>query len=378
MTNDDAAPGPDASPAARDASPDDAVVRATPADHPPGEEDTDDDLLDRLSGLWPTVIPRPTKTQLLALVLITLLSLGPVLALFTIINADVEPVVTLTDEGSAPTGGAHVAVTATNIGATAGELRIRVLVEPDPATLVNGRPARELTLTVNDARGDSTKILPAGQPIVPAEFTLALTDGSVRQFPFDAYTAPLFVLLTAEQDGEAVIVPMALELRSAVDGFALTTTMPADAEPTDAAVREATFDARRATTTVVYVVWIMILMYGLAISGVLLLWAVVIRRLEVPIWAFGLFVGVLFALPPLRLALPGNPPLGVLVDYVSFYWAVTIVGITLLWLVAVGIRQHRATAEQRAQARTEIDQQLDARSTAEHPAVRVGDEPPTR
>ena len=154
--------------------------------------------------------------------------------------------------------------------------------------------------------------------------------------------------------------------------------MPADAEPTDAAVREATFDARRATTTVVYVVWIMILMYGLAISGVLLLWAVVIRRLEVPIWAFGLFVGVLFALPPLRLALPGNPPLGVLVDYVSFYWAVTIVGITLLWLVAVGIRQHRATAEQRAQARTEIDQQLDARSTAEHAAVRVGEEPPTR
>ena len=81
------------------------MVRATPADHAPGEEDTDDDLLDRLSGLWPTVIPRPTKTQLLALVLITLLSLGPVLALFTIINADVEPVVTLTDEGSAPTGG---------------------------------------------------------------------------------------------------------------------------------------------------------------------------------------------------------------------------------------------------------------------------------
>lgn len=320
-------------------------------DHPDDLTPTDDEWAWlRLGALWPTVIPRPTRTQWLSLVLISLLSLGPILALMVLVRSDVSPIAELADEPGTPPGGAHVVITAINISATTGELRIRALVQPDPATLRNGRPQQDLVLAVNDVRGQSTAVFPAGQPIVPAEFTLGLEDGSVRQFPFDSYTTPIVTVLSEQTGDTTTVLPVHLELKSSVDGFAVQGNVTAIDQPDQAAVRQAELDAARSTSTIVYVVWIMTLMYGLAISGVLLLWSVMIRRIEVPLWSFGLFVGVLFALPPLRLALPGNPPLGVLVDFVSFYWAVTIVGITLLWLVAVGIRQSRAAAEQRRAA----------------------------
>ena len=52
-------------------------------------------------------------------------------------------------------------------------------------------------------------------------------------------------------------------------------------------------------------------------------------------------VGVLFALPPLRASLPGSPPPGGLVDFVAFYWAVAVVGLTLLALVWLWVREAR-------------------------------------
>jgi hypothetical protein len=69
---------------------------------------------------------------------------------------------------------------------------------------------------------------------------------------------------------------------------------------------------------------------------------VAIWRTTVPAWAYGFLVGVLFALTPLRGALPGSPPYGELVDYMSFYWAIVIVGIGLMMLVAFFIRDARA------------------------------------
>ena len=294
---------------------------------------------------WPGLIPRPSKVQALALVLITLLSLGPVLALVLVIRSDASPVTTLAEEDGAPAGGAHLVVTAIAIDAAAGELRVRVLVRPDPADLRNGRLTTDLVLAVNDARGRSTVVLPAGQPISPAEFTLEMYDGSIRQFPFDTYRSVMVLVLSAQSGDQTEALPVTMELRTAVDGYAIEASLPTPGATVEPVVREATFDIARSTATIVYVLWIMVLMYGLAIAGVGLLWTVAIRRIEVPFWSYGLFVGVLFAIPPLRIALPGDPPLGVLVDYVSFYWSVTIVGIALLWLIAVGIRQHRLASQ---------------------------------
>src|SRR5690606_30834955 len=101
-------------------------------------------------------------------------------------------------------------------------------------------------------------------------------------------------------------------------------------------------------TTTVYAIWLMVLMWGLAVTGLLIMWAVVMWMVEVPFWAFGYFVGVLFALPPLRDSLPGRPPPGTIFDFGSFYWSVTIIGANLILVLAIWLR--RTHAEERLRA----------------------------
>ena len=64
----------------------------------------------------------------------------------------------------------------------------------------------------------------------------------------------------------------------------------------------------------------------LAAGSVSVVWHVVVEGSPIPFWAWGFMAGVLFALPPLRNGLPGSPPLGSLVDWAAFYWAILVVG----------------------------------------------------
>jgi hypothetical protein len=99
--------------------------------------------------------------------------------------------------------------------------------------------------------------------------------------------------------------------------------------------------ADRGVSTSIYATWIMVLMWALALAGVGILWAVVIWRVDVPWWGLGYLVGVLFAVPQLREILPGRPPPGTLLDYVSFYWSIAVLGVTLLALVGIWTQRSR-------------------------------------
>ena len=127
---------------------------------------------------------------------------------------------------------------------------------------------------------------------------------------------------------------MSSRTRSAADvpGFVISGELPPDQAASTSTVD---LGVRRNGPTLLYVTWIMALWWALSVSAVLLVWAVAIWRSAPPPWAYGYLVGVLFALAPLRGALPGQPPYGVLVDYVSFYWAVGSMGLGLLLLASV-------------------------------------------
>ncbi len=49
------------------------------------------------------------------------------------------------------------------------------------------------------------------------------------------------------------------------------------------------------------------------------------------------FAALLFAIVPLRLALPGSPPIGVWLDVLVFFWAVAVVMLSLLWWIKIWI-----------------------------------------
>lgn len=47
----------------------------------------------------------------------------------------------------------------------------------------------------------------------------------------------------------------------------------------------------------------------------------------------GWFCVLIFAMLPLRNAMPGAPPIGVLADYMSFFWAQAVIAATLIAVV---------------------------------------------
>ena len=72
---------------------------------------------------------------------------------------------------------------------------------------------------------------------------------------------------------------------------------------------------------------------ALTISGVTFLG---IRPVESTL--MGALTGMVFALPVLRYALPGSPPLGVSADLLVFFWAELAVGLALLLFISAWVR----------------------------------------
>ncbi len=287
---------------------------------------------------------RPTKLQMAVLGLITLLSFGPLVAILAVLRTDDGPVTTLVDGAETPAGGAHLVATLTGVSATAGELRTRVVVTPSDELLTDGRPTIDLVLHVNDMRGANTYDFPEGEPLRPIEVSLALAGGSVVRYPFDEYDSGLSITLGAEGRGEPAPVLFSLDVLSNVDEFDVAANTSEDTpQPTAWAIVD--FDVVRETTTTAYAVWMMALMWGLAIAGVMIVWALTIWQVELPIWSLGYLVGVLFALPQLRELLPGRPPPGTLLDFVAFYWSIAIVGVSLIAVLMIWLQRTRPRPE---------------------------------
>ncbi len=306
------------------------------------DDSTPSPLYDLLAG-GPALVKRARRDwpAVIVLALITVFALGPVVGLIGVLRADRTTTETVVEPTPAPVGGVALVATLTGMAPTTGELGIRILVQPDLALVRDGGLAEDLTVRVNDARGSSSTTFPAGTPAGSIEATLALTTGSISVYPFDDYTAPFIATATLTGDGEAETVPVSLGVRSTINGFEVSAEPAADPIGDPSTIPQLVLALDRSLVTQVYVVGMMALMWGLAMSGVLMAWSVVIRDADTPIWAYAFFVGVLFALPPLRDSLPGDPPPGTLLDFVAFYWSVAIVGVTLLLLVLIWIRRTR-------------------------------------
>jgi hypothetical protein len=150
-------------------------------------------------------------------------------------------------------------------------------------------------------------------------------------------------------------VPISVEVSADVPGFVVEGELPPDQALSS---RLIDLDVRRNGPTLLYTTWIMFLWWALSVSAVFIVWAVAIWRSSTPPWAYGYLVGVLFALAPLRGALPGQPPYGVLLDYVSFYWAVGTIGVGLILLVSFFVRDARHDGR----SRSRVEEQLEDRT----------------
>lgn len=287
---------------------------------------------------------RPTKPQVAAVALTVCLSIGPVVGLATIVSRNPDPVATLVEGRTPPEDGAEVDIAFTTVTPTAGTMTALIQVSPFPELLVDGGLAEDMVLRVNDALGDTSVTFSRGQIPRAVSVTLPLRGGSIERYPFDRYQSAVLMsmeLATQSDDGEPTRVPFTVDVSSQLGDFTVKVDSFRDGNTRAMPAVGIAFELSRAATATAYAVGVMVLMWGLALTGVAILWVVTMRSIPMPPWSIGYLVGVLFALAPLRSSLPGSPPPGTLLDFVAFYWCIAIVGFTTIALLSVWLQRTR-------------------------------------
>jgi hypothetical protein len=199
-------------------------------------------------------------------------------------------------------------------------------------------------LIVNGAEGGQLIAFKAGDLLQPTDVTVSLS-GQVRDYPFDHYNANVSIYFT--QYGTTASPPQALDtivrLKGAVQGYSvsLDRSVPSKKDP----VRSFIVRFRRAPATRFFAIFIIVLMWALALAGAAIALVLTYVRHDIGPGVLGFLAALLFALPNIRGALPGAPPIGSLNDYLAFFWAEAIVAITLIVLAVIFlIRELRSRA----------------------------------
>ncbi|KOU37025.1 hypothetical protein ADK51_03840 [Streptomyces sp. WM6368] len=221
------------------------------------------------------------------------------------------------------------------VDAAGREMTLRVLVTPRGALAEAGgvSPAEDLTVQTSTAtRGDLT--FKAHQRISTLDVPVALTGGSITDYPFDTYGAD--VEFGAVLGGEKVPVRVTLSNNDVLFSAAV------DASTTQG-IAVLDIELARSNSVFLFAIFMMLAMWALAVSVLIGGWYLVTRRKGLTWPALGWMAATLFALAAFRNTAPGAPPIGCLLDYIAFLWAETVIAFCLITVVIAGIRAEPRT-----------------------------------
>ncbi|MFF6806172.1 DUF4436 family protein [Streptomyces sp. NPDC012616] len=233
--------------------------------------------------------------------------------------------------GSGAADRVDVEATVQSVDAAARELVLRIRATPRGALgeEAGTAPVADLSLQTSEATlSDLT--FRAHQRLAPKDVQVALTGGSISDYPFDAYEADIefWALLGGDQ------VPVRMLFSNNATLFSVSTTTPA------ASGREAVVGLRlsRSGSLLVFAVFMMVVMWALAASVLLGAWYLTTRS-EGLVWpALAWMAATLFALAAFRNTAPGTPPIGCVLDWFAFLWAETVIALCLITVVTTGVR----------------------------------------
>jgi len=201
----------------------------------------------------------------------------------------------------------------------------------------------------------------ANQQMRSVDVDVNLGNSSAQKYPFDSYTGFIAFDVT---DGQGNVVQSATSYTDLADGFTssldsdlcdvtnsdwypfLSLGPNADVCAADNGARTTTglegleIGIHRESVTQIYAIFIMALMWTLALAGVVTVMTVVRHDdLELDFLLPTYLAALLFAFPLIRGLLPGSPDLGVLADFAAYFWVEAVTGISLLVLVICWIKR---------------------------------------
>jgi hypothetical protein len=215
-----------------------------------------------------------------------------------------------------------------------GELVLRMQFEPQDDLLDKDDVLiNAVTVYTNSAAGKSETTFKKGESMQPLDVNMAL-QGDSSQFPWDRYTGLLWVCIASQKEivGKSPswsAVPFSLDLKPGITGFKIETS-EIKQKDRGFSTAEIAFKVERSRSSFGFSVFIMVLIGLLTLAAFLVGFAVITGGRKIDMSMLGWLAGMLFALVPLRNAMPGAPPIGCLADYMSFFWAEAIIAATLI------------------------------------------------
>jgi hypothetical protein len=204
-----------------------------------------------------------------------------------------------------------------SIDALNDAMQVRAYVSPGISEGKSNKTAsdHDLTLLVShDSTVEEIK-LAAGDHIASSSFEVDLNEGSVTRYPFDSYVARLGVQLLDSKS--SLRLPARVTTWEGALGYNLRTTSRPGPEPDDIQLTTTITRNGAFALFALCAYGAMVVLGGCAVVvGVLTF--IDVRPPETSL--IGSLAAIAFALPVLRNALPGSPPLGVAADMWVFLW----------------------------------------------------------
>ncbi|MGB3483290.1 MAG: DUF4436 family protein [Mycobacterium sp.] len=282
---------------------------------------------------------RAAATLMLVVLAIVVIAAG--LGGYVVSRAYPQPTSKVYGDGAAEPDRVDVMAWVTRVDVVSQKVAVTITdIEPSGSYATpDGRFAVDVELEANSLKNFSTAIGAEEMlPNIEQEFALS---GVVTDFPFDRYTATMGLRMV-DSNGEEV--PIAVTVYSS-DAFFV-------ASPRwDLAVvgwLNLDLSVERSYPTIVFGIFIMTLMLGLAVAAAVLAYYLIRFRQGMQYSAYSVMAGLLFAMVPLRNAVPGNPPIGSVIDFMSFFIAEAVISVSLIASVVYSYLHQRAVDEKAA------------------------------
>ncbi|MGE3830697.1 MAG: DUF4436 family protein [Parvibaculaceae bacterium] len=218
-------------------------------------------------------------------------------------------------------------------------IQIRISVLPNAA----GAKIADRNYTLHIWHDDQIDdlVIEKDRPLPETTLQVNLQDGDAHNYPLDTYA--FSVALKAVENasaGQANELPIRLTAWDSLTDFKLN-RVPATGESSELMIGLAVQREGAASFFAIALYGAMLVMASCALTiGTL----VFLRKRRIEVSMIGALGAIIFALPALRHALPGSPPMGVWLDVLIFFWAELAAIMALCLFVAAwalrGARPH--------------------------------------
>jgi hypothetical protein len=244
----------------------------------------------------------------------------------------------LTDEAQ-PTAQSTATLTVEEMQSNYGAVSANLAVSPGSDLLdpVSHRLNQDLVIRVRSSAAPSAREYTRG--VLPGIFPVPLTlAGHVERWPFDLYhSGPIEVQLFRGNDTHNPPELVPLRVIDHLSGFKVSATK-ADAQ------QVYRMTVRRAHSTALFGIVVCCVLIGIAVLGLFVAIQTLRnrRKFQPPMTTW--YAAMLFAVVPLRNALPGSPPFGAWIDVTIVLWVIVALGAAMLLYIVCWWRHLRTDA----------------------------------